>query len=74
MIDARTHHDPALAPGLIATAIEKTGTQKELAARLGMTPRYLQMLKQGKHRMNYPLQVTLEMIAADKSPYDEKSD
>jgi hypothetical protein len=32
MIYARTHHDPANAPGLIRSATEKLGSQKEQAS------------------------------------------
>jgi transcriptional regulator with XRE-family HTH domain len=65
MIDARIHHDPALAPGLIEKAIKATGhSQKELAERVGVTPKYLQFLKSGRaENMSYALQVTLETVA-----------
>ncbi|HET8792086.1 MAG TPA: hypothetical protein VFM75_12835 [Modicisalibacter sp.] len=65
MIDARTQHDPALAPGLVAQAIQSAGSQRELAERCGVSPRYLQLLTKGKKQMSYTLQVTLEAIARE---------
>jgi DNA-binding transcriptional regulator YdaS (Cro superfamily) len=66
MIDARTHHDPAKAPGLITEALAITGKQTELAARLGVTPKYLQFLKSGRStNMSYLLQVALERLIAE---------
>lgn len=63
MIDARNQHDPAKAPGLINEAIAITGTQKELAERLGVTSKYLQFLKSGRStNMSYLLQVALERL------------
>lgn len=64
MIDARTHHDPAKAPGLIAKAmaVTVTGSQKELAERLGVTPRTLQQLARRERDMSYTMQVALEQI------------
>lgn len=66
MIDARQHHDPAKAPGLVSQAIEAVGTQRELAARIGVTPRYLQLLARGEREMSYTMQVTLEQISNAK--------
>ncbi len=66
MIDARTHHNPAKASGLITDALAITGSQKELAARLGVTPKYLQFLKSGRStNMSYLLQVALERLIAE---------
>lgn len=66
MIDARTHHDPALAPGLITQALAVTKSQNELAERLGVTAKYLQHLKSKRStNMSYPLQVALEAIARE---------
>ena len=62
MIDARTYHAPAKAPGLVVAATKAAGTQRELARRLGVTPRYLQMLAKGEGEMSYALQVCLERI------------
>lgn len=68
MIDARSYHDPAKAPGLINQAIAVTGSQKELAARLGVTPKYLQFLKsQRSTNMSYLLQIALEAIANESA-------
>lgn len=64
MIDARTHHDPAKAPGLIAQAVLAAGSQKELAARLGVTARTLQQLTRRERDMSYTMQVALERIAS----------
>jgi DNA-binding transcriptional regulator YdaS (Cro superfamily) len=65
MIDARTHHDPAKAPGLIAQAISVAGSQKELAARLGITTRYLRAVVKGEYKISYTLQVSLESLIID---------
>lgn len=65
MIDARTHHNPGRAPDLIQSALEVAGSQKELAARLGVTPRHVIRLKQGQSPMDYTTQVTLEAITGD---------
>jgi len=62
MIDARTQHDPAKAPGLIAQAVAVVNSQKEMAARLGVTPRYLQQLSRRERDMSYTMQVALEQI------------
>jgi len=62
MIDARTHHDPAKAPGLIAEATRIVGEQKELAARLGVTARTLRQLTRRERDMSYTMQVALEQI------------
>ncbi len=64
-LDARKHHDPGKAPGLVSAAIAAVGTQKEVAARLGVTPRYLQMLARGEYRMSYPLQYCLECLSTE---------
>lgn len=63
-IDARKHHDPASAPGLIDTATAAAGSQKELAARLGVTPRYLRQLSSSDRKMTYVMQAALEAIIA----------
>lgn len=66
MIDARKHHDPALAPGLIDAAIAVAGSQKELCERIGVTRDYLHKLKTGRsNNLSYPLQVTLEQIVKE---------
>lgn len=65
MIDARKHHDPALAPDLIAQAIEVAGTQAELADRLGITPRYLRMLSRREKDISYALQVAIEAVVSE---------
>lgn len=71
MIDARTQHDPANAPGLINQALAITGSQKELAARLGVTPKYLQFLKSGRStNMSYLLQVALERLIDEQTRRD----
>ena len=66
MIDARIHHRPGQAQRLILRALEVTGSQKELAARLGLTPRHIMRLKQGQSPMDYTLQVALEQISEAK--------
>ncbi|SNY95552.1 YdaS family helix-turn-helix protein [Halomonas sp. hl-4] len=66
MIDALTHHDPASAPDLIEQAIAVAGSQKELAERLGVTPRTLRQLVRIERDMSYTMQVALEQII--KSP------
>lgn len=65
MIDARTHHDPDAAPGLIDGAIRAAGTQNELAERLGMTRQYVRMVRKGEKTMSYGMQVMLEGIVAE---------
>jgi DNA-binding transcriptional regulator YdaS (Cro superfamily) len=62
MIDARTHHDPTKAPGLIAHAVSVAGSQRELADLLDVTPRTLQQLARRERDMSYTMQVTLEQI------------
>lgn len=62
MIDARTRHDPAIVPGLIARAIELVGSQKEVAERLGVTPRYLRMVVNRERSADYGMQVMLEEL------------
>jgi len=67
-IDARTYHNPSKAPELVSQAIEVAGTQREVAARIGVTPRYLQLLSRGEREMSYPVQVLLEQITAGSHP------
>jgi|GEM_PF-1579572 DNA-binding transcriptional regulator YdaS (Cro superfamily) len=62
MIDARIHHDPAIAPGLITQATKAAGSQKELAERLGVTPRTIRQLSRRERDMSYTMQVALEQI------------
>jgi len=62
MIYAREHHDPALAPSLIARAIELIGSQREVAERLGVTPRYLRMVSGRERNADYGMQVMLERL------------
>lgn len=66
MIDARRFHDPVKAPGLVAQAIERCGTQRELAERTGLTRDYLRKLARSDREMSYSVQVMLECIAADE--------
>lgn len=67
MIDARQHRDPAIVPGLITQATEVAGSQKELAARLGVTPRYLRMVSNVERRPDYGIQVMLSIIASGQN-------
>jgi len=62
VINARQHHDPAIVPGLIARAIEAVGSQKEVAERLGVTPRYLRMVAGRERQSDYGMQVMLEHL------------
>ena len=62
MINARTHHDPAIVRGLIARAIEAVGSQREVAERLGVTPRYLRMVAGRERNAGYGMQVMLERL------------
>lgn len=61
-IDARSYHDPASVPGLIARAIELIGSQREVAERLGVTPRYLRMVVSRERSADYGMQVMLERL------------
>ena len=61
-IDARTRHAPGQAQRLVRRAIKVAGTQKELAARLGVTRDGLLKLQKGDRRMSYSVQVALEQI------------
>ena len=63
MIDARIHHDPALAPGLVAAAIQAAGSQAEAARRAGLSREYLRQLSAGRRRMSYAVQALLQQIA-----------
>lgn len=62
MIDARQHHDPASAPGLVSQAIDAAGTQRELAGRCGITRDAVLKLSRGDRAMSYAMQVLLESI------------
>lgn len=66
MIDARQCHDPAIVPGLIARAIEIVGSQKEVAERLGVTPRYLRMVVSRERNADYGMQVMLECLLQER--------
>jgi len=63
VIDARIHHDPASAPGLVVKAIAVCGTQREVSERLGVTREYLRQLAGGRANMSYALQVALERLS-----------
>lgn len=68
MIDARTQHNPAKAPGLIQAAIDEMGSLKELSERVGVSRQHLRKLKIGESvNMSYPLQVVLENIVQKNS-------
>ncbi len=67
MIDARKHHDPALAPGLVSKALIIAGSQKELAGRVGVSREHIRKLGNGESlNMSYALQVALEQLAKEK--------
>jgi len=65
MIDARNHHDPHSASGLVAQAIAVCGTQAEAAKRLGVSREYLRQLANGKPGMSYALQVAFERLSME---------
>lgn len=63
-IDARLYQAPDSVPGLIEKA-ERRLTQQEVAARLGVTPRYLRQLSRRERQASYGFQVTLEILVAE---------
>ena len=67
MIDARKYHDPDSAPSLIEQAIQVVGTQKELAARLGVRRQTIHYIRTGRHTMSYGMQVMLEGVVEGAS-------
>lgn len=71
MIDARENYDSKLAPGLIRKAVDACKTKTELAARLGMTPQYINAILRGEKTMSYGMQVMLECIIDDVVNYDQ---
>lgn len=70
MIDARQYHDPAIVPGLIVRAIEVVGSQKEVAERIGVTPRYLRMVASQDRNADYGMQVMLEQLIRETSGHE----
>lgn len=63
--DARELHRPDAGPELVAKAIERLGTQAELAARCDVSREYLRLLANGERQLSYPMQVTLEQIGGE---------
>lgn len=54
----------AARPERILALIDATGmTQRDLAQRLGVTPRYLRMLAKGERQIGHALQFMLETLA-----------
>ncbi|WP_163557566.1 helix-turn-helix transcriptional regulator [Halomonas sp. NO4] len=63
MIDARTQYTPESVPTLITRAKASLGVSNaELAERLGLSERYIQMLERGERTPRYPVQIALEQL------------
>lgn len=75
-LDATLYHDPTKASALVTQAIKASGSQSKLAARAGVTPRYLQLLEGEKPErdISYALQVLLERIIAEGDVENKKID
>jgi hypothetical protein len=67
-VDARTHYKPEKAKELIQSAINVVKSRAEVARRCGCSDEYLRLVMKGERKLNYGLQVTLEVLILTDTP------